>query len=93
MILERDESETDCVCHKGSSLQKVATESPEKWYIPLEHYTRITENLGLELRESWEDVSRLRVRLRLFQITAGILLLLLIVMAKWGPLHIGFTSN
>ena len=51
MIFEKDESETDYRCHKGESLQKIATESPEKWYIPLEHYTRVTENLCLELRQ------------------------------------------
>jgi hypothetical protein len=51
MIFERDESDTDATCHRGESLQKVAVESPEKWYIPLEHYTRVTENLCFELRE------------------------------------------
>jgi hypothetical protein len=54
MIFKRDESETDATCHKGESLQKVAAESPEKWYIPLEHYTRVTENLCFELRELYE---------------------------------------
>lgn len=51
MIFKKDESETDCTCHNGESLQKVAIQSPDKFYIPLEHYTRITENLSLELRE------------------------------------------
>jgi hypothetical protein len=49
MIFKRDESETDYLCHKGASLQKVALETPDKFYIPLEHYTRVTENLCLEL--------------------------------------------
>ena len=51
MIFERDESDTDYICRKGESLQKVAVELPEKWYIPLEHYVRVTENLCLELRQ------------------------------------------
>lgn len=60
MILKRDESETDCICHKGISLQKVAVESPEKFYIPLEHYTRITENLLFDLRAARDELKILK---------------------------------
>jgi hypothetical protein len=60
MILKRDESETDCLCHKGTSLQKVAVESPDKFYIPLEHYTRVTENLCLELRNMRDKLKALK---------------------------------
>jgi len=60
MIFKRDESETDFVCHKGESLQKVAMQSPDKFYIPLEHYTRITENLCLSLSELRSEMHSLK---------------------------------
>jgi hypothetical protein len=60
MILKRDESETDSVCHKGESPQKAAIQSPNKFYIPLEHYTRITENLCLSLSKLRSEVHTLK---------------------------------
>ena len=85
MILKRDESETDCICHKGISLQKVAVESPEKFYIPLEHYTRITENLLFDLGKMGDELKILKENNYLFKWLAVVMfgVGLLIGHANW----------
>jgi hypothetical protein len=53
------EAEIDSICHKGESLKKAATDSPEKWYIPLEQYERMTEKVreaGYTIRDLRNDV-------------------------------------
>jgi hypothetical protein len=60
MIFKRDDSETDYVCHKGESLKKVASETPEKFYIPLERYTRVTENMCFDLNNLRAEIKALK---------------------------------
>ena len=79
MIPTPDKSETDFICQKGTSLEKAAKESPDKWYIPLEHYNRITENLLSELGETQERLNRFKGGTLLLGLLSLFLLLLLLV--------------
>ena len=62
------------MCYRGIGLQKVALESPDKWYIPFEHYDRVTTSLCDKLsiarqellnaensRECWRSVAVLGI--------------------------------